>query len=124
MISNRWIEKRTVHWERLEDLVRRSKHGLSALSHDELRELALLYRQTAADLSVALEDPSSTQLATYLNQLLGRSHNLIYLGRRPQARGILAFYLETYPRVFRQELSLIIWGIAVFAVSMATGWLL
>jgi uncharacterized membrane protein SpoIIM required for sporulation len=124
MISSRWVEKRTEHWKRLEELVRRSRGGLSALTHDELRELALLYRQTAADLSVALEDPSSMQLATYLNQLLGRSHNLIYLGRRPRARGILTFYLETYPQVFRQTLPLILLAVAIFAVAMAAGWIL
>lgn len=124
MISTHWVEKRAGYWKRLEELVRRSQGGLSALSHNELRELALLYRQTAADLSVALEDPSSTQLATYLNQLLGRSHNLVYLGRRPRARGILTFYLETYPQVFRQTLGLILLAVSIFAIAMAAGWIL
>lgn len=124
MISNHWVEKRRPYWERLEELVRRSKSGLAALSHDELRELALLYRQTAADLSAVLDDVSSVQLAAYLNQLLGRSHNLIYLGRRPAARGILTFYLETYPRVFREVLHPIMFAAAIFAVTMLAGWIL
>src|SRR5215813_4985168 len=85
MISNQWQERRKAHWERLEELVRRSSGGLSTLSHSELQELGLLYRQTASDLSVVLEDASSPHLAAYLNQLLGRSHNLIYMGRRPKA---------------------------------------
>jgi uncharacterized membrane protein SpoIIM required for sporulation len=123
MVSNHWIEKRKPHWERLEQLVRRSKSGLAALRHDELRELALLYRQIAADLAVVLEDASSVQLAAYLNQLLGRSHNLIYLGRRPKARGIVSFYLETYPRLFRQSLTPILLSTALFAVAMLAGWI-
>ncbi len=104
--------------------MRRSQSGLAALSHHELQELALLYRQIAADLSTVLEDASSAQLAAYLNQLLGRSHNLIYLGRRPAARGILTFYLETYPRVFRETLNPIILAVAIFAVTMLAGWVL
>ena len=104
--------------------MRRSSRGLSALTHDELRELALLYRQTAADLSAALDDTSSAQLATYLNQLLGRAHNLIYLGRRPKARGIVTFYLETYPQMFRQTMRLILLVASIFAVAMTAGWIL
>ncbi len=124
MVSNHWVEKRKPHWDRLEDLIRRSRSGLAGLGHDELRELALLYRQTAADLSVALEDVSSAQLAAYLNQLLGRSHNLIYLGRRHRARGILTFYAETYPRAFRETLTPTLAAAALFAVAMLAGWIL
>lgn len=123
MISNHWIAKRKPHWDRLEDLVRRSQRGLSALGHSELRELALLYRQIAADLAVVAEDPSSVQLAAYLNQLLARSHNLIYLGRRPPASGILSFYFETYPRLFRQSLPAILLSVALFAAAMLAGWI-
>ncbi len=85
MVSIHWIEKRKSHWDRLEQLVSRARHGLRTLNHAELQELGLLYRQTASDLAAALEDRSSAQLAVYLNQLLGRSHNLIYMGRRPGA---------------------------------------
>src|SRR5580658_10321362 len=102
MVSIHWMEKRKPHWERLEQLVQRSKGGLAALNHQELQELGLLYRQTAADLSVVLEDKSSVQLAAYLNQLLARSHNLIYMGRSPKASAIWRFYSQTYPRLFRE----------------------
>jgi uncharacterized membrane protein SpoIIM required for sporulation len=100
-LSSRWIEKRKPHWTRLEALLARGRHGVSKLTHDELRELALLYRQTAADLSSARERRVDAQLATYLNQLLGRAHNLIYSGVRPRPRGLLGFYLHTFPQVFR-----------------------
>jgi len=106
----------------LEHLVRLSKDGLSKLNHLELQELGLLYRQTASDLSVVLEDASSAQLAAYLKQLLGRSHNLIYMGYRPKAGGIVSFYLKTYPGVFRETLPLTLVAIAIFAVGAIAGW--
>src|SRR5580700_1006514 len=117
MVSIHWLEKRKPHWERLEKLVQRSSGGLAALNHGELQELGLLYRQTAADLSVVLEDKSSVQLAAYLNQLLARSHNLIYTGRGPKASGLLEFYRETYPRVFREVLPQTLLAVAIFAVA-------
>ena len=99
-----------------------SKDGLAKLNHQELQELGLLYRQTASDLSVVLEDASSAQLAAYLKQLLGRSHNLIYMGYRPKAGGIVSFYLKTYPGVFRETLPLTLVAIAIFAAGAIAGW--
>ena len=89
----------------------------------ELQELGLLYRQTASDLSVVLEDKSSVQLAAYLNQLLGRSHNLLYLGQRQKAASIITFYSETYPRVFRETLPQIALASLLFLAAMLAGWL-
>ena len=122
MVSIHWLDQHKPHWDRLEHLVRLSKDGLAKLSHQELQELGLLYRQTASDLSVVMEDTSSTQLAAYLKQLLGRSHNLIYMGYRPKAGGIVSFYLNTYPRVFRETLPLTLVAIAIFAAGAIAGW--
>jgi uncharacterized membrane protein SpoIIM required for sporulation len=116
------MEKRRPHWDRLEQLIGRAQNSLRVLSHAELQELGLLYRQTAADLATVTEDRSSTQLATYLNQLLSRSHNLIYLGRRAKARGIVAFYRETYPRIFRESLPCTVIAIAIFTFALVAGW--
>jgi uncharacterized membrane protein SpoIIM required for sporulation len=123
MVPIRWIEKRRAHWERLEALVQRAGKGLHALDGRELQELGLLYRQTASDLSVVLEDNSRIQLAAYLNQLLGRSHNLLYLGQRPKASWIVTFYSETYPRVFREALPQTLLATALFLAAALAGWL-
>jgi uncharacterized membrane protein SpoIIM required for sporulation len=122
MVSIHWIEKRKSYWERLEHLVKVGGGGLSKLNHQELQELGLLYRQTASDLSVILEDVSNPQLAAYLNQLLGRSHNLIYMGQRPKAKGMVSFYLETYPRIFRETLPQTLVVIAIFVLALVVGW--
>lgn len=81
-----------------------------------------MYRQAASDLAGALEDRSSGHLAVYLNQLLSRSHNLIYAGRRPAASGIFGFFRDTYPRVFRENLPRTLLAVAIFAFSAAAGW--
>jgi uncharacterized membrane protein SpoIIM required for sporulation len=122
MVSIHWIDKRKGHWERLEQLVRQAGSGLAKLNHEELQELGLLYRQTTSDLAVILEDVSSPQLAAYLNQLLARSHNLIYMGQRPKARGIVNFYIHTYPRIFRETLPQTLLVTAVFVVALLAGW--
>jgi uncharacterized membrane protein SpoIIM required for sporulation len=124
MIAARWLEKRKPFWDRLEQMVARSgSRGLAALSYRELQELGLLYRQVAADLSSVREDPMSRRLAEYLNQLLGRAHNLIYMGRSARPGGILEFYRNGFPRVFRATLNYTLAAFAIFLAGMLVGFL-
>jgi uncharacterized membrane protein SpoIIM required for sporulation len=120
-LSSRWIEKRQGHWARLEALLARGYRGVSRLTHEEVRELALLYRQTAADLSTAREHRADAQLAAYLNQLLARAHNLIYSGRAPRSRGLLAFYTRTFPQVFRATWRYTMAATMLFLLGACTG---
>jgi len=112
MISTHWVAKRKPYWDRLEQLLA-GRRNLVRCSRRELRELSLLYRQTAADLATLRQDRSGQPFALHLNRLLGRAHNIIYAGRRSEA-GILKFYRETYPQVFRRTLPYTLTAVAVF----------
>src|ERR1700754_2792936 len=105
MISNHWLQRHKDDWQRLENLLADiSKRGLRNLSRSGLRELGLLYRQTATDLSALREDPGSQHYARYLNQLLGRAHNIIYTGKKSTPLSVVHFFRDEYPRIFRQFL--------------------
>ena len=121
MISTKWIEKRKPYWQKLESLIASSKTGLKGLSHDELQELSLLYRQTAADLAAIRQDPSSVHFARYLNQLMARAHNIIYAGHRASTGAIFNFFRYEYPRVFRRNLKYCALAFAVFIVGGLAG---
>ncbi|MGC4051282.1 MAG: stage II sporulation protein M [Paludibaculum sp.] len=122
MVSTAWIKKRQPHWKRLERLVEVASGGLTKLNHAELRELGLLYRQTAADLSTVSEDVSSSQLSNYLNHLLGRGHNLLYMGQRPKLSGVVDFFALSYPAIFRQTLPMTALATAIFFLAAIVGW--
>ncbi|MBZ5644548.1 MAG: stage II sporulation protein M [Acidobacteriia bacterium] len=125
MLSTRWLQKRRPYWARVDELVTRTeKSGIRALSHHELRELAVLYRQAASDLSTVREDPSSQRLAQSLNQLLGRAHNCIYMGRRAQSGRIVTFYRYTFPEIFHQTLPYTLAACAVFFALAAAGFVM
>jgi uncharacterized membrane protein SpoIIM required for sporulation len=121
VISTKWIEKRKPYWQKLETLIASSKTGLKGLSHDELHELSLLYRQTAADLAAIRQDPSSVHFARYLNQLMARAHNIIYAGHRASTGAVLKFFRYEYPRVFRRNLKYSALAFAVFIVGGLAG---
>jgi uncharacterized membrane protein SpoIIM required for sporulation len=105
VLSNRWIQKRVPHWERLTSLVATADQTrLRGLSRSELQELALLYRQVASDLSTLRQDRTSAALAGQVNHLLARAHHIIYSSRKSTWRNFFRFLLDEYPRVFRHEI--------------------
>jgi uncharacterized membrane protein SpoIIM required for sporulation len=125
MPSARWLSKRRPYWERLTELVERSgRSGVRNLSHKELQELGLLYRQAAADLAAVREDPLEQGLARSLNQLLSRAHNLLYAGRKRSGWGIVKFYREDFPRTFRETFNYTLAAALLFLFAGLTGALL
>lgn len=97
---------------------------MKTLSHADLRDLGLLYRQAAADLSAVRADPTSRSLADYLNRLVGRAHNLVYSGRRVSFGSVGAFLLHGYPRLLRRLLPYVWLASAVFLACFGLGMLI
>jgi uncharacterized membrane protein SpoIIM required for sporulation len=122
MISVSWLKKRQPYWARLESLLTDIKqHGLHAMGRDELRELGLLYRQTATDLSAVRGDTSSVQQSRYLNQLLGRAHNAVYSGQKKTVGRMAHFFWSEYPVVFRQYFRYTLAATGIFALGALAG---
>jgi uncharacterized membrane protein SpoIIM required for sporulation len=122
MISNQWIEKRRPYWERLATLAAECQGtGVRRLGRSELRELALLYRQVANDLSVVRQDGTARSTAHMLNQLLGRTHNIIYSNRKRSFLDVFTFLRKDYPRHFRRLLPYTLAAIALFATGLLLG---
>jgi uncharacterized membrane protein SpoIIM required for sporulation len=122
MITNSWMDYRKDNWNRLDALLRQSEtSGVKTLSPAELRELGLLYRQTAADLSAVRADRTSRTLEQYLNRLVGRAHNFVYSGKRISPLTLLSFLAHGYPRLLRRLSGYIYLAIAITLVTAILG---
>jgi uncharacterized membrane protein SpoIIM required for sporulation len=128
ILSNQWILKRRPHWDRLSNLLAQSSaSGPRGLSRAELQELALLYRQVAADLSILRDDPTARALAHYVNQLLARAHHIIYSGRKTNLLTLFRFLRDDYPAIFQRQFGFVLasvlisvaWGVVGAAVTNA-----
>jgi uncharacterized membrane protein SpoIIM required for sporulation len=119
------MSSRKDNWNRLDTLVRQVETGgVRSLSPGDLRDLGLLYRQAAADLSTARADRSSRSLEQYLNRLVGRAHNFVYSGKRVSAAGLWRFFAHGYPRLLRRLSGYVLAATTVFALALALGALL
>ncbi|MEO6119677.1 MAG: stage II sporulation protein M [Terriglobales bacterium] len=122
MISTAWLRKRREHWSQLDALLKRSEEsGLRSLRHDEVQQMALLYRQAAADLSTIRQDPGGRSYARYLGSLLSRAHNTIYGAQRDKRGSFFAFFLKEYPKVFLRNLNYVVAALIVFLLGGAIG---
>lgn len=92
--------------------------GLRQLSRAELQELALLYRQVAADVSVLRQDATARTYASHVNQLLARAHHIIYSGRKTSAGSLWRFLRDEYPAIFQRNVGYVV---ASLLISMACG---
>jgi uncharacterized membrane protein SpoIIM required for sporulation len=125
MITNRWIEKRKLYWDRMATLVGGVQlRGLASLSGPELREMALLYRQIASDLSALRQEQSARNIEAQLNQLMQRAHEIVYSGRLRRFTDIRKFFSQEYPQLFRRLLPFITASLALFLGGALLGSLL
>jgi uncharacterized membrane protein SpoIIM required for sporulation len=125
MITTLWIDLRKTNWSRLESLLSEAEsHGVKSLPHNDLRDLGLLYRQAAADLSAVRADPTSRTLEAYLNRLVGRAHNLVYSGRRVSFWSLWEFLAHGYPRLLRRLLPFVTLSAVVLFGAFGLGMLI
>jgi uncharacterized membrane protein SpoIIM required for sporulation len=119
VLSNHWIQKRRPYWDRLASLLAQcDASGLGQLSRAELQELALLYRQVAADLSVLRRDTTAHTYTLHVNQLLARAHHIIYSGRKTNLATIYHFLKDEYPAIFQRQFGFVL---ASLLISVAWG---
>src|ERR1700690_1716791 len=119
ILSNQWIRKRRPHWDRLATLLAQAdQSGLGQLSRAELQEMALLYRQVAADLSVLRQDATARTYAEHVNHLLARAHHIIYSGRKTSVATLFRFVRDEYPAIFQRNIRYVV---ASLLVSVAWG---
>lgn len=122
VLSNQWIQKRRPYWDRLAALLAQAgASGLGRLSRAELREMVLLYRQVAADLSALRQDTTARVYAQHVNQLLARAHHIIYSGRKTSLLSLFRFLRDDYPAIFQSQIGFVLASVGVTAAAGILG---
>lgn len=110
----RFLTEREAIWHELEEHVRRADMGgLAALGLPGARRLGVLYRQVSSDLIRARGELVDVSVVDYLNDLVARAYAHIHSGGARPGRRMVLFFLEAFPRLFREE-----WGAMVLSAAI------
>jgi uncharacterized membrane protein SpoIIM required for sporulation len=101
---NRFLAERRPEWEALESLLARvESSGLRSLGIEGARQFGKLYRSVSSDLIRARTELVDASVTDYLNDLVARSYAHVHAGSGERGRQVVRFFLEGFPRLFREE---------------------
>ena len=105
-------------WSQLEHLLDlHDSGGLGALSKDQVRDLARLYRKVSADLLLARQLTGQDDTALYLEGLVGRGYPVLYAPKRFKPKTVSTFFSHRWPRLVARERAYFTTSGAVFGLG-------
>jgi len=114
----KFVYDRRKRWEKLEALLNElDKLPLRKLPREKIRELGELYRRVTADLAIARAESNNPRLISYLNSLAVRAHGKIYRTEHKIFGTIKKFYLEDFPKTFRETFNYTLFAFVVFTAT-------
>ncbi|MGF1523819.1 MAG: stage II sporulation protein M [Leptolyngbyaceae cyanobacterium] len=124
MNIQRWVARRESSWRRLDSLLSRAEgSGLTALTTEEIKTIASLYRSVSADLARGRTNQVGEALIRDLQLLTSRSYSQIYQGsRRQDWRAVWEFYRYVFPSTVQQAWIYIAIASVLFIVSGFIAW--
>jgi uncharacterized membrane protein SpoIIM required for sporulation len=115
-----FVEQKKQSWERLsESLDRVRLAGAKSLTPDQLRSLGAGYRSLVSDLSFVRTQGASEGLISYLNELAGRAHGVVYVSRSAKLGGVVSFVFRDFPALFRRTINYTLVAAMIFAIGWA-----
>ena len=104
MQIDKLIEKEKAGWQRLESLATTTRGNAESLSEADLYELGRLYQIATSDLALAQRDFPNHKITRYLNQLVGRTHAILYREEPLRWQQVSDFYRVRFPQMYRRLL--------------------
>ncbi len=124
MNIQRWIGRRQPTWQALDTLLKKLEaRGVKALSAEEIRQLASLYRSVSGDLARAKTNQVGERLVSDLQSLTARGYSQIYQGsRRQEWQAVLEFFQWGFPAVVQRSRGYIALATALFGLAGLVAW--
>lgn len=102
MNVDEFYQSRKQEWELLSTLIERAQKDTRRLSTTDIEQLASLYRAASSDLALARRDFPRHRITQYLNQIVARTHAVLYQGEPLAWNRIVNFFLRGFPGLFRK----------------------
>lgn len=115
-----FVEQKKAQWEQLAQALDEARAGgAKRLTRDQLRTIGQRYRSLVSDLSFARTQHASEGLITYLNELAGRAHGVVYVSRGARLKGMVSFIFRDFPIMFRATINYTLVAALIFGLGWA-----
>jgi uncharacterized membrane protein SpoIIM required for sporulation len=102
MNVDEFYQSRKSEWELLSGLLELAQKDAKRLSPSDVERLASLYRAASSDLALAKRDFPRHRITQFLNQLVARTHSILYQGEPLAWKNLASFATRGFPRLFRE----------------------
>jgi len=102
MNVDEFYQSRKREWELLSGLLELAQKDAQRLSPSDVERLASLYRAASSDLALAKRDFPRHRITQFLNQLVARTHSILYQGEPLAWKNLVSFATSGFPRLFRE----------------------
>ncbi|MBI5954288.1 MAG: stage II sporulation protein M [Chloroflexi bacterium] len=116
MNPDEFYQSRRQEWELLSNLVENGRNDIHRLSPQDIEKLASLHRAASSDLALAKRDFPRHRITQYLNQLVARTHGVLYQGEPLAWNRIRSFALVGFPQLFRETLLFTLAAFLIFTI--------
>ncbi|MCQ3936973.1 MAG: stage II sporulation protein M [Chloroflexi bacterium] len=122
MNVDEFYQSRRREWELLSELLERTQKDVQRLTTSDVERLASLYRAASSDLALAKRDFPRHRITRFLNQLVARTHSVLYQGEPLAWRNLVDFALRGFPRLFRETFIFTLSAFLMFIIpALASG---
>lgn len=117
MNSRQFIQHHRQDWKELEDLITTMHKRKSKIKGADINRFSRLYQKAAQNLSYSQTYYPQEEVTPYLNELVSKSHNLLYRDQVSSLKQIRHFFGVTFIGLFLQQWKMIAVAIILFTIG-------
>jgi uncharacterized membrane protein SpoIIM required for sporulation len=117
MNSKQFIQQHRSDWKELEELIASMPRRKSKIKGKAIDRFSRLYQKAAQNLSYSQTYYPQEDVTSYLNELVSKSHNLLYRDQISSWKQIRHFFSVTFIGLFLQQWKMILFAMLLFIIG-------
>ncbi|MGD6802140.1 stage II sporulation protein M [Rossellomorea aquimaris] len=117
MNSRQFIQHHREDWKELEELITTMHKRKSKIKGADINRFSRLYQKAAQNLSYSQTYYPQEEVTPYLNELVSKSHNLLYRDQVSSLKQIRHFFGVTFIGLFLQQWKMIAVAMILFTIG-------
>lgn len=118
-----FIKKHRDQWRQLEQSIQQVSKGGRAKSPEQLNQFLSSYQKVSHHLSYCQTYYPKEEITTYLNELVGKAHAILYRDQVTSRQQIKAFFGQTFIRLLLEQWKFVVLAFILFTIGGLGGFL-